>query len=159
MALEITIDQNEIETAIRNHIGTLITVAEGQNIGITLKAGRGENGYSATIEIGGQNASQVEGLPKQPAAPSVSGPFKRGAKPAQADTSAPVGETPISELDQTQKETALADTQAPSSTGGEVEAQSPQDTAEAEAPAEQTKPKGGLFQHLPKRTGTDAEAK
>lgn len=152
MALEITIDQNEIETAIRSHIGTLITVAEGQNIGITLKAGRGENGYSATIEIGGQNASQVEGLPKQPAAPSVSGPFKRGAKPAQTDASAPVGDAPIPEQDLTQKEVAIADTDA------QADPQ-PVDVAPVEDPVAEQPKKGGLFQHLPKRTGTDAEAK
>lgn len=151
MALEITIDQNEIETAIRNHIGTLITVAEGQNISIALKAGRGENGYSATIEIGGQAASQVEGLPKQAAAPSVSGPFKRGAKPAQTDTSAPVGDAPIPEQDLTQKEVAVADT------GAQTEAQ-PVDVPPAEEPVTETPKKGGLFQHLPKRTGTDTEA-
>lgn len=47
----ITINQAEIETAIKAHMQNLIQIKEGSNVEIDLKAGRGENGFSATIDI------------------------------------------------------------------------------------------------------------
>lgn len=73
MAFNITIDQEEIETAIQNHVRSKVAIAEGQHVSIEMKAGRGENGFTATIAI---SDTPVE---KTAAAPV-----------AQAETAAPV---------------------------------------------------------------------
>lgn len=49
--MQITIDQPEIETAIRNHILSQITVNSNMVIDIDLRATRGPGGYSAVIDI------------------------------------------------------------------------------------------------------------
>lgn len=157
MALEITIDQNEIETAIKNHIGTLLTVAEGQSISISMKAGRGDNGFSATIEIGGNGTPKAEAptteAPKDK--PVVTGPFKRNPKPAatpttetaQSDAQADAGA--VTEEDTTSTTEGQDDGIATASADVGVEAGEPQPEGEAA-------PKKGLFAHLGKRTGTEA---
>lgn len=146
MALEITIDQNEIETAIRNHISTLLTVKEGQNVNISLKAGRGENGFSATIEIGGAVSSQPTAVQTQPeaAAPVVTGPFKRKG----ATTTAPAQEASQATA-QAEPEAAPAGEPDPVATAG--------DDAGLDTQPEAA-PKAGLFAHLGNRTGTDKSA-
>ncbi|QEG09289.1 hypothetical protein HYP93_gp68 [Stenotrophomonas phage Pokken] len=142
MALEITIDQNEIETAIKNHVGSLLTVKEGQNVNISLKAGRGENGFSATIEIGSTPSTQPTTTQSQPetAGPVVTGPFKRTAKA----TPAPAQEAPQA----TAQAEPVAGEPDPVATAG--------DDAGLDTPTEA--PKAGLFAHLGNRTGTDKSA-
>lgn len=49
--MQVTLDQNEIETGIRLYLDTQFKINEGQEITIDMKAGRGENGFSATIDI------------------------------------------------------------------------------------------------------------
>ena len=49
--MKITIDQPEIERAIRNEILGQIRMAEGMKMSIDLAATRGERGFTATIEI------------------------------------------------------------------------------------------------------------
>lgn len=49
--MQIILDQNEIETAIRALVNEQVSVKDGHEITIDLKAGRGENGFSATIDI------------------------------------------------------------------------------------------------------------
>ena len=56
--MQITLNQDEIETAIKNYVNQQVNIREGQEITIDLKAGRGENGFSATIDI------VPEGTPK-----------------------------------------------------------------------------------------------
>jgi len=58
---KITLNNTEIEKAIENYVRTLISIAPGQKIVIDMKAGRGENGYSATLDI--LPADPVEILP------------------------------------------------------------------------------------------------
>ncbi|QYW01832.1 hypothetical protein PP761_gp63 [Stenotrophomonas phage Paxi] len=146
MALEITIDQNEIETAIRNHIGTLLTVKEGQQVNISLKAGRGENGFSATIEIGAAASTRQSSEPAQPEtpAPVVTGPFKRKA----AASAAPAQEAQQTTA-QAEPEATPAGEPDPVATAG--------DDAGLDTQPEAT-PKAGLFAHLGNRTGTDKSA-
>lgn len=140
MALQITIDQNEIETAIKNHIGTLLTINDGQNVTIDLKAGRGENGFSATIEIGGTVTATVAPTLNE-AAPSISGPFKRqaAAKAQPAVETAPAAA-------QAEPEAVTAAEPDPVATAGD------------DVGLEEAKPKTGLFAHLGNRTGTDKAA-
>ncbi len=61
--LQITIDQSGIEEAIRKHIGELVQVNPGQEVSIELKAGRGENGHSAVINIGKPAAEPAQNAP------------------------------------------------------------------------------------------------
>jgi hypothetical protein len=49
--MQITLDQDEILEAIEASVRSQISVSEDQEINITLKAGRGDNGYTATLEI------------------------------------------------------------------------------------------------------------
>lgn len=49
--MQITLNQDEIMEALKNYAFTIINVAPGNDINIDLKAGRGENGYSATLDI------------------------------------------------------------------------------------------------------------
>lgn len=57
--MQITIAQSEIEVAITDYIKSIITVREGSNIAIDLKATRGDMGFQAVIDIthGTQQAS------------------------------------------------------------------------------------------------------
>ena len=65
--MEITLNQSEIEQAIRNYLDTQFRINEGQDISIEMKAGRGENGFTASIDIvpaGTRQAAQGTEAPK-----------------------------------------------------------------------------------------------
>lgn len=47
----VTLNHEEIETSIQNYVRSQINVADNQDIVIDLKAGRGENGFSANLDI------------------------------------------------------------------------------------------------------------
>lgn len=147
MALEITIDQTEIETAIKNHIGTLLTINEGQEVAIDLKAGRGENGFSASVKIGTVTAG-VAPSTEQAEKPVVTGPFKRAVKAQAAPT----------ETAQTTAQAASKDDTADDTTTDAGEQQADAQPAEQAGEAEATPKAGGLFGHLGKRTGTEAKS-
>ena len=49
--MKITIDQAEIETAIKAHIASQVSVKEGMSISVDLRATRGETGMQANITI------------------------------------------------------------------------------------------------------------
>lgn len=49
--MQITLSQDEIEHAIIGYVRRQITIAEDQKIEVDLKAGRGENGFTATLDI------------------------------------------------------------------------------------------------------------
>ena len=49
--MQIILDQNDIEVALENYVRSKISINEDQTVNIDLKAGRGDNGHSATIEI------------------------------------------------------------------------------------------------------------
>lgn len=48
---QITLNQEEIHTAVEDYVRKQITVAENQQIDIDFTAGRGANGLSATLDI------------------------------------------------------------------------------------------------------------
>jgi hypothetical protein len=92
--MRITIVQSEIEEAIRNHILDQITVNEGMEIDIKLRATRGAEGYQADIDIhpAGSKSPEREEEPapenveKTPSKPlgieQTVTTAKRGRKPA-----------------------------------------------------------------------------
>lgn len=49
--MQITLNHEEIVAALEAHARKLINIASGNTLQIELKAGRGENGYSATLDI------------------------------------------------------------------------------------------------------------
>lgn len=124
--MQITLNQDEIFSALDAYVRSQISVKDGMEISIDMKAGRGENGYSATIDI------VPEGTAKAAAATA---PISKGnpfAKPATAASTTPV-ETPAEETP-VEEASALVE----------------EATQEPEAPAEEgaepaTKPAGSIF--------------
>ena len=57
--MQITLIQSEIETAIKDYVHSIMHIKEGMEIDIELRAGRGENGYTANIDIVKQGAKPV----------------------------------------------------------------------------------------------------
>lgn len=49
--MQIILSQDEIVSAIETYVRGQITITDNQEIAIELKAGRGENGFSATLDI------------------------------------------------------------------------------------------------------------
>lgn len=49
--MKFILDQNEIETALKNYTNTLINLSTNATISIELKATRGDNGYTATVDV------------------------------------------------------------------------------------------------------------
>ena len=49
--MQITLNQAEIEQAIKNYVNDQVNIREGHDITIDLKAGRGPEGFTATIDI------------------------------------------------------------------------------------------------------------
>src|SRR5690606_11894267 len=58
--MQIILNQNEIEEAIRKSIIEKIYI-KSENVEITLKASRGEEGFTATIEIGHSELNKPAG--------------------------------------------------------------------------------------------------
>lgn len=65
--MQITLNQDEIMEALKDYAFRVINVAPGNDITIDLKAGRGENGYSATLEITPQRLTESH----KPTGPNV----------------------------------------------------------------------------------------
>jgi hypothetical protein len=61
--MQITLNQDEIEEAIRNHVHGQVTIRESQEMSIDLRAGRGENGFTATLDVQPRSTGTSE--PKQ----------------------------------------------------------------------------------------------
>lgn len=81
--MQIIIDQNEITEAIETFVRQQITIADDQEVSVDLKAGRGDNGFSATIEI--RQAAKAKHKPVQ---------RRAATQPALATPAAP---TPVAE--------------------------------------------------------------
>lgn len=63
--MQIILNQEQIETAIRNHLLSFMSLNEGQDMEIDLRATRGEGGYTAEINIvGAGQARQAETAPR-----------------------------------------------------------------------------------------------
>ena len=49
--MQITLNQDEVEESIRDHVLSQLAVREDQGISIDLRAGPGENGFTATLDV------------------------------------------------------------------------------------------------------------
>jgi hypothetical protein len=143
--MQITINQAEIEEAIRERILGQIQIKDGMRIDIDLRATRGDEGYTAVIDIVPKTAerrtsTQSEAPTKvETPAPKASAPAKAAAPKRSASvfgtggTSAKPAETKVEEPAVTIEEEAPVIAEA----DAEVAADPIPDTAvEAEAPAE-----------------------
>lgn len=83
--MQIIIVQSEIETAIRNHILSQITVNEGTEINIDLSATRGAEGFKATIDIVAA-ATNGKAAPKLAAVTQTQAPKVEQAEVAETAT-------------------------------------------------------------------------
>ena len=160
--MQITLNQTEIETALRRYVNDQVNVREGHEIVIDLKAGRGENGHSAIIDIVPQGQAKAS----EPT-PAKTGPI---TVPKVRGTTQPVGggqpvpDTPKAE-EATPPETAQeaageappetatsggAEPETASDSAGSGEAQASDGSGEAAAPPEGGEKPKSLFANLGK---------
>lgn len=81
--MQITLTQAEIEQAISNFVTEQVNIREGHTLDIELKAGRGPEGYTATIDIVAPTNTVV------PRRPAVKTETVAKAAPEQEDAAAP----------------------------------------------------------------------
>lgn len=95
--MQITLNETEIFQALEDYVRSQISINDSQRVEIDLKAGRGENGFSATLDI---SAADSAPAPKQEPAPKAAKPPKEKApKPA------PVFEQEDKEADASEEDT------------------------------------------------------
>lgn len=81
--MQITLTQAEIEQAISNFVTEQVNIREGHTLDIELKAGRGPEGYTATIDIVAPTDTAV------PRRPAVKTETVAKTAPEQEDVAAP----------------------------------------------------------------------
>ena len=126
--MQITLNQDEIETALRRYVNDQVNIREGHEITIDLKAGRGENGFSATIDIvpAGSGTPVKTPEPASPTKPvtiskvrsTTSAPVPDGPETAQEGAGEAAGETAT----ETQTEGQTAQDDAAAADSGDQEA-------------------------------------
>lgn len=79
--MKIELVQTEIEQALRNHINGLINIKEGTQINIDLSAGRGADGFKASIDIVAVSTGSTVGQCAQEAPVVVDEPVKAEPTP------------------------------------------------------------------------------
>jgi hypothetical protein len=104
--MQITIVQSEIEDAIRQHINNQINVKDGMRIDIDLKATRGDDGYTAVIDIVPETAAKRVAV-EDTTGSTGTGDSKGVVAPAPAKAAATTTATP------TRRTTAKEVTAAP----------------------------------------------
>ena len=97
--MQIILNQTEIEQALVSYIATRLAINEGQEIVVEMTAGRGADGYRATVEIkDAAAATPAVQAPKPTPAPAPAGDITRKPKaedPAKPErAAAPVEPTP-----------------------------------------------------------------
>lgn len=78
--MQITLNQDEIHTAVEQYVRSQINIAPNQSISIDFTAGRGQNGLSATLDIR-QTAAPATG--KQTTRSSADKPAPAPSKPTE----------------------------------------------------------------------------
>lgn len=76
--MQITLNQAEIEKAIQNYVNEQVNIRDGQEVSIDLRAGRGPEGFTATIDIvpAGTKAEAAKPLGIEKAARATRTPTK-----------------------------------------------------------------------------------
>jgi hypothetical protein len=139
--MQITLIQSEIEQALKNYINDIMSVKDGMEIEIQLKATRGEEGTTAIIDI-------VPQKPKATRGSRTSGEI--AAKPESVKTTATSAKAEPEPVAESVAEAEADDAEQVGEQGSEAEGQEPiQDEAESAATTEKA-PRKSLFSGLSK---------
>lgn len=139
--MQITLIQSEIEQALKNYINDIMSVKDGMEIEIQLKATRGEEGTTAIIDIVPQKPKAVRGSRTSGEIPAKAEPVKAAAAPVKAEPAQAVAES-VAEAEADDAEQVAEQAQEP-------EAQEPAPVEAEQAPAEEA-PRKSLFAGLSK---------
>ena len=140
--MQITLIQSEIEQALKNYINDIMSVKDGMEIEIQLKATRGEEGTTAIIDIVPQKPKAARGGRTSGEVPAKVEPVKAAAAQAVAKAEPePVAES-VAEAEADDAEQVAEQAQEP-------EAQEPAPVEAEQAPAEEA-PRKSLFAGLSK---------
>ena len=141
--MQITLIQSEIEQALKNYINDIMSVKDGMEIEIQLKATRGEEGTTAIIDI-------VPQKPKAPRGGRTSGEIPAKAEPAKAAAPAKAEAAPaVAEADPEPVAESVAEAEADDAEQVAEQAQEPAPVEAEQAPAEEA-PRKSLFAGLSK---------
>lgn len=153
--MKLILSQAELELAVRNYVNGMIQLQDGTDIAIEFKAGRGENGITAEIDINYLAVSGISEIRDAKAAgtPAASdAPFEGGTEAAAPEpATAPI--TPARAKAGKASKNIFADTKTPddATPPAEEEQQSEQETeqaADAPGDAEAPPPEGGAKRSL-----------
>ena len=142
--MQITLIQSEIEQALKNYINDIMSVKDGMEIEIQLKATRGEEGTTAIIDIVPQKPKVSRGGRTSGEVPAKAEPVKAAAVPAKAEAAQVVAEAapePVAE--------SVAEAEADDAEQVAEQAQEPAPVEAEQAPAEEA-PRKSLFAGLSK---------
>ena len=145
--MQITLIQSEIEQALKNYINDIMSVKDGMEIEIQLKATRGEEGTTAIIDIVPQKPKAPRGSRTSGEVPAKAEPVKAAAAPAKVEAAPAVAEAePVVE---SVAEAEADDAEQVAEQAQEPEAQEPAPVEVEQAPAEEA-PRKSLFAGLSK---------
>ena len=139
--MQITLIQSEIEQALKNYINDIMSVKDGMEIEIQLKATRGEEGTTAIIDIVPQKPKAARGGRTSGEIPAKAEPVKAAAAPVKAEPAQAVAES-VAEAEADDAEQVAEQAQEP-------EAQEPAPVEAEQATAEEA-PRKSLFAGLSK---------
>lgn len=134
--MQITLIQSEIEQALKNYINDIMSVKDGMEIEIQLKATRGEEGTTAIIDIVPQKPKAARGGRTSGEIPAKAEPVKAAAAPVKAEPAQAVAES-------------VAEAEADDAEQVAEQAQEPAPVEAEQAPAEEA-PRKSLFAGLSK---------
>lgn len=134
--MQITLIQSEIEQALKNYINDIMSVKDGMEIEIQLKATRGEEGTTAIIDIVPQKPKAARGGRTSGEVPAKAEPVKAAAAPVKAEPAQAVAES-------------VAEAEADDAEQVAEQAQEPAPVEAEQAPAEEA-PRKSLFAGLSK---------
>lgn len=134
--MQITLIQSEIEQALKNYINDIMSVKDGMEIEIQLKATRGEEGTTAIIDIVPQKPKAARGGRTSGEIPAKAEPVKATAAPVKAEPAQAVAES-------------VAEAEADDAEQVAEQAQEPAPVEAEQAPAEEA-PRKSLFAGLSK---------
>ena len=141
--MQITLNQDELEDAVRHFVTSQITVAEGQKIAVDFTAGRGDKGMSASLTIA-------------PAMPRVKPAALRTTRPAPVEETAEVEAEEESDIQDAEDDGFVAEVEgAEDSEQEDPEEAGDDDSAEEEGEDGPAPKRGSIFKKK-KKVAEDA---
>lgn len=125
--MQLILPQSELEQAIKNYVNDLMNVKDGTELSIDLKAGRGLDGFTATVDI----IKAGMAMPAKTVVPAA-------VTPAPVPVAAPVKVTPrpVAKEEPVAEEKAEEKATEDTSVANKSEQQEAASEAKEEAPAE-----------------------